>query len=291
MNCSLCPRKCGTDRHISKGYCGVGENFRIARSAPHFWEEPCLSEGGGSGAVFFSGCNLGCVYCQNEKISRGCFGRDVTDKELIKIFDRLVESGVNNLNLVTPSHYAGRLSSVLRQFNSPVPVVYNTSSYDTVDSLRRLEGLVDIYLPDIKYYDSEISLKYSFAVDYFDVAAAAVKEMYRQVGLLETDDNAIAKKGIIIRHMVLPGNVSQALKIIDWLGDNFPPETMLSIMRQYTPCGKALDMPPINRTVSDREYAIVKKAVLKAGFLNCFFQQKTAAGGDFIPDFDLTGII
>ncbi|MBR5112183.1 MAG: radical SAM protein [Clostridia bacterium] len=290
MKCSVCPRGCSVDRAGNKGFCGVGESFRIARAAPHFWEEPPISGEKGSGAVFFSGCNLRCVYCQNGVISSECFGKDVSDTQLMKIFDSLINQGVHNLNLVTPSHYALKLAKVLKEYNSPVPVVYNTSSYEKVETLKMLEGLVDIYLPDIKYYDSAPALKYSSAPDYFEVASEAVLEMFRQTGQLETDKNGIAKSGIIIRHMVLPGNVSQAEKVFGWVRDNLGADTYISVMRQYTPFGKAKEIKPIDRPLSSREYSIVKSRIGELGFENVFYQQKASSSENFIPAFNLEGV-
>lgn len=278
------------EREKDAGVCGVGEGFRVARAAPHFWEEPVISGKNGSGTVFFSGCNLGCVFCQNYEVSHSAFGKEISEKELMKIFDSLIEKGVHNLNLVTPTHYAPRLAKVLKEYNSPIPVVWNSSGYEKLESLRMLEGLVDIYIPDIKYFDSEPALKYSGAGDYFECASDAVLEMQRQVGSLETDENGIAKSGIIIRHMVLPGNISQAVKVFSWVRENLPPETYISVMRQYTPFGKAKDLPPINRRLSAREYAIVKDKILSLGFENCFFQGKESSTEEFIPNFNLEGV-
>lgn len=290
MVCNSCPRKCNIDRAASTGYCGVGEKIRVARAAPHYWEEPCLSGKNGSGTVFFSGCNLGCIFCQNQYISHRAFGKDVTEDELLKIFDKLLSTGVHNLNLVTPSHYINQIASALEKFKSPVPVIYNTSSYEKVEELKKLEGLVDIYLPDLKYYDSEKSLKYSKAADYFEKASQAVLEMYRQTGLLLTDENGMAKRGMIIRHLILPGNISQTEKIFGWVSENLPLETHISLMRQYTPFGKALETPPLNRAVSGREYKIAKEKLYSLGFYNIYFQQKESISESFIPEFDLEGV-
>lgn len=290
MKCSICPRNCNAQRDVSLGKCSVGEKIKIARAAPHFWEEPCISGTNGSGTVFFSGCNLGCVFCQNYDVSHNAFGMEVDEDKLKRIFDSLIEKGVHNLNLVTPSHYVPMIAKVLREYNSPVPVVYNSSGYEKAESLKMLEGLVDIYLPDLKYFDSAPSKKYSDAEDYFEYASKAVLEMYRQVGTLETDENGIAKKGIIIRHMVLPGNISQAVKVFEWVAENLPIETFISVMRQYTPYGEALNMPPINRRLTGREYKIVKEKILDLGFENCFFQSKDSAEENFIPDFNLEGV-
>lgn len=290
MKCSVCPRSCMVNRAENIGFCSVGEKIKVARAAPHFWEEPCLSGTKGSGTVFFSGCNLGCVFCQNYGLSHEAFGKEVDEKQVMKIFDALIEKGVHNLNLVTPTHYAPMLAKILEEYNSPVPVVWNSSGYEKAETLKRLEGLVDIYLPDFKYFDSAPALKYSGTADYFEYASAAVLEMQRQVGALKLDKNGIAVKGIIIRHMVLPGNISQAIKVFSWVRENLPEETYISVMRQYVPFGAAKDMPPINRRLSAREYSIVKQKVLSLGFENCFFQSGEAAEESFIPNFTLEGV-
>jgi putative pyruvate formate lyase activating enzyme len=288
--CSICPRNCGADRSREPGFCGAGDEIKVARAAPHFWEEPPISGSRGSGAVFFSGCNLRCVYCQNEVISHGAFGREVGVDGLLRIFDNLVNSGVHNINLVTPSHFAVQIARALEKFDSPVPVVYNTSSYEKAQTLRCLDGLVDIYLPDLKYYDSSPALKYSGAPDYFENASKAVLEMYRQTGDLVTDSEGIAVKGIIIRHMVLPGNISQAVKVFGWVRENLSPETYISVMRQYTPYGEAKNMSPIDREISVREYSIVREKISELGFTNVFYQKKSSVGEKFIPDFNLEGV-
>lgn len=290
MKCMICPRNCGADRSMQAGLCGVGDKIKVARAAPHFWEEPCLSGINGSGTVFFSGCNLGCVFCQNYDVSHRAFGKEVDSVQLMRIFDALIEKGVHNLNLVTPTHFVPMLAKVLREYNSPVPVVYNSAGYEKAETLKLLEGLVDIYLPDIKYFDSAPALKYSGAADYFENASQAVLEMHSQVGEVELDENGIAKKGLIIRHLVLPGNISQAVKVFEWVRDNLPVETYISVMRQYTPFGKAKEMPPVNRRLSSREYSIVKQKILAMGFENCFFQSGEAAEESFIPNFDLEGV-
>ncbi len=290
MICSACPRGCNADREAGTGVCSVGEKYKIARAAPHFWEEPCISGKRGSGTVFFSGCNLGCVFCQNYDVSHRAFGKEVSEDRLMRIFDYLIEKGVHNINLVTPTHYAPMLAKTLEKYSSPVPIVYNSSGYEKVETLRMLEGLVDIYLPDLKYFDSEISKKYSHAEDYFEFASKAVLEMFRQVGNLEADENGIAKRGIIIRHMVLPGNISQAQKIFTWVRDNLSEEAFISVMRQYTPFGEAKNMPPIDRPLSSREYKIVKEKIFDLGFENCFFQSKSSSTEKFIPDFNLEGV-
>lgn len=290
MLCNQCPRKCNIDRSINNGFCGTGEMFRVSRAAPHYWEEPCISGTKGSGTVFFSGCNLKCVFCQNYKISHDCFGTEITEDNLLRIFDNLIDLGVHNINLVTPSHYSVQLASALEKFRSPVPIVYNTSSYENIDTLKRLEGLIDIYLPDIKYYDDSVAVKYSKAQNYFKIASEAVLEMFRQVGSIKLNEEGIALKGVIVRHLVLPGNISQTTKIFSWVRENLPPETYISIMSQYTPYGPAKDIYPINRKLSGREYKIVKDKILSLGFENCYFQKLNSATESYIPDFNLEGV-
>ncbi len=290
LKCFICPRECGAQRESEKGLCGAGNKIKVARAAPHHWEEPCLSGTNGSGTVFFSGCNLGCVFCQNYDVSHRAFGMEVSEKHLMKVFDALIEKDVHNLNLVTPTHYAPMLAKVLKEYNSPVPVIYNSSGYEKAETLKMLEGLIDIYLPDIKYFDDAPALKYSGAEDYFEYASSAVLEMHRQVGTVELDENGLAKRGVIIRHMVLPGNISQAVKVFEWVRDNLPIETYISVMRQYTPFGKAKEIPPVNRKLSSREYSVVKQKILAMGFENCYFQSGESAQESFIPNFSLEGV-
>lgn len=290
VKCNICPRNCSADRESGVGFCGVSNEYVVARAAPHFWEEPCISGEKGSGTVFFSGCNLRCVFCQNYEVSRAACGRQVSEEQLMRIFDSLVEQGVNNINLVTPTHYAPMLAKTLEKYRSPVPIVYNSSGYESVETLKMLDGLVDIYLPDIKYFDPAPAKKYSGAEDYFNCASKAVLEMQRQVGTLTLGEDGVAKRGLIIRHLVMPGNVSQAIKIFTWVSENLPPDTYISLMRQYVPYGKAKEMPPIDRRLTSREYAIAKQRILALGFENCYFQGKDAAEEIFIPDFGLQGV-
>ena len=282
MLCTLCPRKCGVDRTNKPGYCMSGDKLRVSRASLHFWEEPCISGTAGSGAVFFSGCNLRCVYCQNCDISSGGVGREMNDDAVIRAFDQLVEQGAHNINLVTPTHFVHRLASLLEKYNSPVPVVYNCGGYESVETLRRLDGLVDIYLPDFKYADNTLASAFSNAPDYFERACEAIAEMNRQVGTLTLDDSGVAVR---VRHLVLPGAVSNTKSVLRWIKENLPEGTAVSLMSQYTPCGKAVDMPPLDRKISKYEYDIAVNEMLKLGFDNGYIQNRRSARKDFIPDF------
>ncbi len=288
--CISCPRSCRTDRTASTGYCGVGNNFKIARAELHHWEEPCISGSNGSGTVFFSGCNLKCVYCQNYELSHQYFGKEISDQRLVEIFDELIEKGAHNINLVNPTHYADKLIEVLQNNKPAVPVVYNTSGYEKVETLQKLRGLVDIYLTDIKYIDSSVSLKYSGAGDYFAFAQNAVKEMRNQQPEDVFDDKGIMQKGVIFRNMILPGNISQSIKVIDFISESFSNEAIVSLMSQYTPCGEAEDFPTINRRISKREYDTVLNHLIDRDFENAFVQELSSAKEEYIPPFDLTGV-
>ena len=284
MICNQCPRKCNVERSKTVGRCGVGENFKLARASLHFWEEPCISGENGSGTVFFSGCNLGCVFCQNYEISHRKIGREVSTDELIKIFESLIEKGANNINLVNPTHYALQLADVLSKWKSPVPIVYNSSGYESVETLKMLDGLVDIYLPDFKYISSEKARKYSFAEDYPEVAMLALKEMKRQVGADVFDESGLMKKGMIIRHLVLPSNTNASIKALDYLAENYA-DTYISVMAQYTPCGNLTGYDEINRKLTKREYNKIVDYILSLGLDKIFIQDLSSSGDRFIPEF------
>lgn len=287
--CNQCPRKCNIDRSSRLGVCGVGEGYILARTGLHSWEEPCISGEKGSGTVFFSGCSLKCVYCQNYDISHRNYGKEISEEELIDIFKRLEEKGAHNINLVNPTHYAVQLAKTLSEYKPSIPVVYNTGGYDNVESLKMLEGLVDIYLTDMKYVSPKVSKKYSKAENYFEAASKAILEMHRQQPENIFEDG-LMKKGLIIRHLVLPGNVSQAFKVLEWVKDNLPSDTVLSLMGQYLPCGKAEDYPVINRRLSEREYNMVLDRAEMLGFENVYIQELSSASQEYIPPFDLSGI-
>lgn len=288
MICSVCPRHCNADRDVATGFCGCSSQFRLARAALHFWEEPCISGKNGSGTVFFSGCNLRCVYCQNYEISHKNKGVDVSKERLIEIFESLVEQGAENINLVNPAHYSYQLAEVLSKWKSPVPVVYNSSGYEETEALKNLEGLVDIYLPDLKYIRSDKAQKYSFASDYFEKASLAVAEMRRQVK--DTFQDGMMKSGLIVRHLILPQNTNSSLKIIDWVKENLP-DTYLSLMAQYVPCGDLADCQELNRKITKREYDKVVDYALSLNLEKIFIQELSSADEKFIPPFDFQGVI
>ena len=290
MKCNICPRQCGADRKTQKGYCGMTEEFSVARAGLHFWEEPPISGKNGSGTVFFSGCNLGCVYCQNYEISHENMGKTVSEERLLEIFIELQEKGAHNINLVNPTHYAVRLADLLKKHQKKIPVVYNSSGYECVETLKKLEGVVDIYLPDLKYISSEKAKKYSLAENYFDFASKALLEMKRQCPENIYDSDGIMQKGMIVRHLILPKNTNQSIEILKWIAENLGADTAISLMAQYTPYGKIEAYPELQRRITQREYDKVLAAALDMGFKNIFTQEPSSATTEFIPDFDLTGV-
>lgn len=288
MICSICPRHCNVDRNVNLGFCQSPDNFRVARAALHFWEEPCISGKEGSGTVFFSGCNLKCVFCQNNEISAENKGVEISDDKLISIFENLISQGANNINLVNPTHYAKRLAKVLGRWKSPVPIVYNSSGYEEVETLKALDGLIDIYLPDLKYIRAEKAMRYSKAADYFEKASAALLEMRRQVE--DKFDGDIMKSGMIIRHLILPQNTNSSIAVLDFIKSNFP-NTFVSLMAQYTPCGDLSEFPEINRKITKREYEKVVNYAFDNSFDKLFVQELSSADKSFIPKFDFTGVL
>lgn len=287
MNCNICPRKCNIDRNVNTGFCGVNENFKIARASLHFWEEPCVSYKNGSGTIFFSGCNMGCVFCQNEDISHKTKGQYVTKERLIEIFYELKNQGAHNINLVTPSHYTKQLAEILDK--SPLPVVWNSSAYESHESLELLKGKVDVFLPDFKYGDDSVALKYSKAKNYSEIAKVAIQAMYAQVGRYEIVDGVI-KKGVIIRHLILPDNLENTYKVIDWVSSTFKKgEVLFSLMSQYTPY-RELPFPELNRRLTKKEYILARNYMLKKGLTDGFVQELSSAKEEYTPAFDLTGV-
>ena len=281
-NCSLCPRMCGADRTAGTlGYCRCPDTALVAKAMLHKWEEPALAGSGGSGAIFFGGCTLGCKYCQNAAISGGAVGKAVDSRQLRAIMEKLISQGAENIDLVTPTHFLPTVLPAL-QPKLPVPVVYNCGGYERAETLQELEGLVDIYLPDLKYADSTLAKALSGAADYFPVATAAIREMVRQTGPVQWEGDKVIR-GTIIRHLILPGCVDNSLRVLDWIGDTFAPgEVLVSLMRQYTPMGGL--RAPFDRPITDEEY----DAVLSWMYLNAldgFTQEADAADKGFIPDF------
>ncbi len=296
MGCTQCPRKCNKERieaeEASYGYCQVSVLPKVARAALHFWEEPCISGEEGSGTVFFSGCNLRCVYCQNVEIAAGVRGKTISVDRLSEIFLELQEKGANNINLVTPSHYYPQIKEALLSIREKlhIPVIANTSSYDSVEVLREMEGLIDIYLADYKYADSRLAEKYSHAVDYPQVASDALKEMFRQVGEPVFDDRGIMKKGMIIRHLLLPGCGEDSRKVLKYLYDTFGDSVFVSIMNQYTPLNHVEQYPELNRRITEEEYEEMVDYAIELGIENGFIQEGETADDSFIPDFDGEGV-
>ena len=290
-HCELCPRRCGADRTKGPGRCGGGEKVRVALADLHQWEEPCISVGKGSGAVFFCGCCLGCVYCQNYRISAGDFGAELTVEDLAQTFRALEERGACNLNLVTPTHYTPQIVQALSLAKPSVPVVYNCSGYERVETLRSLEGVVDVYLTDLKYYDPQVSGKYSGAPDYFEVASRAVKEMARQAGEAVFDGGGRMVRGVIIRHLVLPGLTDESRKLLRWIRRELPDTVYISLMNQYFPAGEAWRFPELSRRVTTEEYEETVDELIGLGFENGFLQEEGAAEEEYVPSFDLRGIV
>ena len=291
--CRLCPRQCGVDRSKQTGYCGVSDRVKLARAALHFWEEPCISGERGSGTVFFSGCALKCVFCQNYQLSAGHFGKEVSIQRLAEIFLELQQQGAHNINLVTGGHYVPQIvqAQELVRKDLKIPVVYNSSGYETVKTLRQLKGYVDIYLPDLKYYSPERSARYSNARDYFAVASQAVQEMFSQVGPVQFDEQGMLQKGVVVRHMVMPNGVEDTMDILTWIAEHLPLDDILvSVMSQYTPFYKSADYPEINRRLTQEEYDRVLDWMECMGIEQGFVQELSSAKEEYTPDFSLQGV-
>ena len=290
--CSVCPRKCGAERGDYKGcgVCGEGKLPRVARAGLHMWEEPCISGTRGSGTVFFSGCALRCVYCQNAAISLGGYGKEISIERLREIYFELIDEGAHNINLVNPTHFIKSVVASLKG-GLTVPVVYNTSGYESVSALKELEGKVQVYLPDMKYAVQKPASRYSNAQDYPEAAKKAVLEMYRQTGKYELDSDGIITKGVIIRHLVLPENIENTLRVIDWVDKTFSPgEILFSLMSQYTPSGDLKNYPELQRRLTAREYKTVSDYLGKSDIYDGYFQELSSAAEEYIPPFDLTGV-
>ena len=292
MICRLCPRNCGALRtpERGEGRCRMPEAPVLARAAPHFWEEPPISGSRGSGTIFFSGCSLGCVFCQNEKISHQDFGKTVTPDRLGEICGELAGQGAHNINFVNPTHYAHVVRRVLERAPLPIPAVWNSGGYDKVETLRTLEGRIQIYLPDLKYLDGETAGRYSGAPDYPEAATAAIREMVRQVGACQFDEAGLLVRGVIIRHLILPGQVHQAKAVMDWVAREFGLETVLfSLMSQYTPWGDLSACPELDRRLRAGEMRAAREYMENLG-LPGFTQERASAREEYTPPFDLTGV-
>lgn len=292
--CTLCPRECKVDRGLGKtGFCKVPNQIKVSRAALHFWEEPCISGEEGSGTVFFSGCNLRCAYCQNRKIAEGVYGKEITVDRLAAIFLELQSKGANNINLVTPSHYVLQIIKALdiaKKKGLLIPIVYNSSAYEKVETLKLLKGYVDVYLPDFKYMDSALSSQYSNAADYSKVAKKAIEEMVLQIGLPEFNEKGIMKKGVIVRHLVLPGYMGDSKKIIKYLYETYKNTIYISILNQFTPLENLERFPEINRKLTEKEYEEVVDFAIELGVENGFIQEGDTAKESFIPNFDGEGV-
>ena len=287
--CSACPRNCHAPRgETGAGFCRMGADPVIARAAPHYDEEPVISGTNGSGAIFFSGCALRCRFCQNDPISHEGFGEKVSVQRLRQIYYELIDQGVHNINLVNPTHFSDAILQSLGE-GLPVPVVWNSGGYEKVENIRRFEGRIQVYLPDLKYIDLNSSLKYSAAKDYFSYAGPALKEMLRQTGPVELDDNGIIRRGTIVRHLILPGCARESMSILDWISDELP-GAWVSLMAQYLPFGNLRGLDELNRRLTQSEYDTVVDHLMDLGLEDGFVQELSSSDEKYIPSFDLTGV-
>ncbi len=288
-SCNLCPRKCGVDRTSGKtGFCGAKDTVKVARIALHHWEEPCISGTKGSGTVFFSHCTMQCVFCQNYDISTCHKGREISVDELAEGFISLQNQGAHNINLVTPTHYVPQIINALdiaRKNGLTIPIVYNTSGYEAVETLRSLEGYIDIYMPDMKYFDDKYARKYSKAPDYFKIASAAIEEMYRQTGEVKLDGEGIMQKGLLVRHLMLPGLMLDSKRIMDYLNTTYGDKIYISLMCQYTPLPHVKKYPELDRKIDMKKYNVLVDYCSSQGMENVFIQDEESAQESFIPPF------
>lgn len=287
--CNICPHRCGINRTSGKGFCRANDKIKIARADLHFYEEPCISGTNGSGTVFFSHCNLKCVYCQNYKISQEYVGKEITIEKLVTLFLDLQVRGAHNINLVTPSIYVDQIKEavlIAKNRGLSIPIVYNTSGYETEETIKKLNGIVDIYLPDFKYASNELGLKYSFVRDYFDVATKAILLMYKQVGTPEFDNNGIMKRGMIIRHLILPNNTRNSKMVLKWIKENIGTGVYISIMAQYFPTHLAPKYKELSRKLNEEELSEITDYIYELGFENGYIQDLGEDEESFVPDFD-----
>lgn len=286
--CEICPHRCGVDRTNNQiGRCKSKNTVKVAKASIHMYEEPCISKGSGSGTVFFSNCNLNCVFCQNYEISQNGLGHEITIKELANIFLKLQSENVNNINLVTPTSYVSQIIEAIKIAKDNglnIPIVYNTNSYENIETLKLLEGYIDIYLPDLKYSENELGEKYSNVKNYFEVATTAIKEMYRQVGNLKCDKNGIAKKGVIIRHLVLPNHIENSKKVLSWINNNLPQDVYVSVMNQYFPIYKAKNIKDLNRKITKREMKKIEEFIYSTDLKNGYIQDIEENEIQYVPN-------
>lgn len=293
-SCNLCPRNCGVNRLNGEiGFCNASLNIKIAKVSLHNWEEPCISGTNGSGTIFFSGCNLRCIFCQNYKISHENYGKEVSIERLSDIFLEQQEKGAHNINLVTPTHYVPQIIEALKISKSKgltLPILYNTNSYENVDTIKSLAGYVDVYLPDLKYFDNKYSVKYSSAKEYFKYATLAINEMVDQVGDVIFDENGLIKKGVIIRHLMLPGLLFDSKKVVDYIYNTFGDTVYLSLMNQYTPMYNSYTFPEIDKPLNPKHYDALIDYCISLGIRNAFIQENGTCSESFVPQFDLLGV-
>ncbi|MCX7885261.1 MAG: radical SAM protein [Caloramator sp.] len=293
IRCNICPRACNIDRDKEIGYCKTNNNIKIAKAFLHMWEEPCISGTRGSGTVFFTGCNLRCVFCQNHDISQEGKGKEITVDRLCEIFLDLQDKKAHNINLVTPTHYALQIREALikaKDSGLKIPVIYNSNAYERVETLRLLDGLIDVYLPDIKYYNDKYSIKYSSASGYFEYASRAVIEMYKQVGSPIFDDEGMIKRGLMIRHLMLPGLLFDSKKIVDFVLNNMPDDVYFNIMSQYVPMYNAKVYKEINRKIDRRHYESLIEYAVSKGLKNGYIQDYESSTEKYVPDFNFEGV-
>lgn len=296
-NCLICPRNCGVDRNSGNvGICGQSSEIKLARAALHFWEEPCISGDKGSGTIFFSGCNMHCVFCQNNDIANGRVGKAISDDRLVDIMFELKDKGANNINLVTATHYAPTIIKALDKAKTKkldIPIVYNTSGYESVETIKEFEGLIDIYLPDFKYYDNDMARRFSKADDYKEIATLAIDEMVRQVKtceFFENNEDGLMKKGVIVRHLVLPSYVNDSKRIVKHLHERYGDNIFISIMSQFTPLEHVKNYSELDRKITSKEYDEVVDFAIEIGVLNGFIQDGETAEESFIPSFNYEGV-
>ena len=290
-NCNLCAHNCNVNRNITLGACKCKVMPKVALASIHMWEEPCISMNNGSGTVFFSGCNLGCMFCQNYKISHENFGKEISIERLAEIFLELQNRKVNNINLVSPTPYVYQIIEAIKIAKSnglEIPIVYNTNSYENIETIKLLDGYIDVFLPDLKYFSDDVAIKYSKAPNYFKTATENIKEMIKQVGTPVFDENGIIKKGVIIRHLVLPSHLTETKHILEWIKSNLSADTYISIMLQYFPTYEAKNDTLINRKVSKREFSFVEDLI--SDFKNGYIQELSEAEEEYVPVFDLSGV-